>query len=117
MPERIQLSRKKGSRKPKGAVVVSRPSRWGNPFTVADAIEAEYEQPERACVSHYTAWIEGHHYYEDVYVVSGRRYDRRWVREHLPELAGRDLGCWCKPGDPCHGDVLLTLAQTTPDRS
>lgn len=23
------------------------------------------------------------------------------------ELAGRDLACWCNPGDPCHADVLL----------
>lgn len=32
-PKRIQLSRKRGYRKPPGAVVVSRPSKWGNPFT------------------------------------------------------------------------------------
>lgn len=34
MPRRIQLSRKRGWRKPEGAVVVSRPSKWGNPFTI-----------------------------------------------------------------------------------
>jgi hypothetical protein len=33
MPERIQLRRVKGWRKPEGAIVVSRPSKWGNPFT------------------------------------------------------------------------------------
>ena len=32
MPERIQLNRRKGYRKPEGAVVVARPSKWGNPF-------------------------------------------------------------------------------------
>lgn len=32
MPERIQLRRTRGWRKPAGAVVVARPSRWGNPF-------------------------------------------------------------------------------------
>lgn len=31
-PRRIQLRRTKGWRKPEGAVVVSRPTRWGNPF-------------------------------------------------------------------------------------
>ena len=36
-PKRIQLSRKKGWRKPEGAIVVARPSRWGNPFKVGDA--------------------------------------------------------------------------------
>jgi len=29
---RIQLKRTKGWRLPEGAIVVSRPSRWGNPF-------------------------------------------------------------------------------------
>lgn len=33
-PKRIQLSRQRGWRKPEGAIVVSRPSRWGNPFRV-----------------------------------------------------------------------------------
>lgn len=32
MPERIQLRRVAGWRKPEGAIVVSRPSKWGNPF-------------------------------------------------------------------------------------
>ena len=34
MPERIQLRRTKGWRKPKAAVVVARPGAWGNPFVV-----------------------------------------------------------------------------------
>jgi len=28
----------------------------------------------------------------------------------VPELRGRDLACWCKPGAPCHADVLLEIA-------
>ena len=27
-------------------------------------------------------------------------------------LAGKDLACWCKPGAPCHADVLLEWANT-----
>jgi hypothetical protein len=34
IPQRIQLRRTKGWRKPEGAIVVSRPTRWGNPYTV-----------------------------------------------------------------------------------
>lgn len=26
------------------------------------------------------------------------------------ELAGKDLACWCPAGSPCHGDVLLEVA-------
>jgi hypothetical protein len=33
-PHRIRLSRRKGWRKPEGAIVVARPTRWGNPFSV-----------------------------------------------------------------------------------
>ena len=25
-------------------------------------------------------------------------------------LAGKNLACWCKPGSPCHCDVLLEIA-------
>lgn len=28
--------------------------------------------------------------------------------QQLPELKGKTLGCWCKPGK-CHGDILLEL--------
>jgi hypothetical protein len=116
MPDRIQLSRRKGFRKPDTAVVVARPSKWGNPFTVAMAVEAEYEHPHRACVANYRMWIEGHEFYQDTYLEKGRSFDRRWVREHLQDLAGKDLACWCplldEHGDrfPCHADVLLKLA-------
>lgn len=29
---------------------------------------------------------------------------------NLHLLRGHDLCCWCKPGQPCHADVLLRLA-------
>ena len=32
------------------------------------------------------------------------------LREHLHELKGKNLACWCKPGEPCHADVLIALA-------
>jgi hypothetical protein len=34
MPKGIQLKRTRGYRKPPDAIVVSRPSRWGNPYVV-----------------------------------------------------------------------------------
>ena len=36
-PNRIQLRRTKGWRKPEGVIVVARPSKWGNPFAINDA--------------------------------------------------------------------------------
>lgn len=29
----------------------------------------------------------------------------------LHELRGKNLACWCKPGHPCHADVLLDVAR------
>jgi hypothetical protein len=28
------------------------------------------------------------------------------------ELKGYNLACWCRPGSPCHADVLLELANS-----
>ena len=29
------------------------------------------------------------------------------TRKELDKLKGRTLGCWCKPNEDCHGDVLI----------
>jgi hypothetical protein len=29
----------------------------------------------------------------------------------LPTLKGKRLGCFCKPGDPCHGDMLVRMVE------
>jgi hypothetical protein len=33
----------------------------------------------------------------------------------MRELRGKNLACWCKPGEPCHADVLLELANAEPE--
>jgi hypothetical protein len=35
--------------------------------------------------------------------------DNEELMARLPELRGRALGCWCKPRELCHGDVLIEL--------
>jgi hypothetical protein len=113
VPERIQLSRKKGWRKPDGAIVVARPSRWGNPYRIAEMAavhpEASVLELQRMVVGDFRGLVEG-----------------RWSRfDDVPFyppieairyfLAGHDLCCWC-PLDvdgqpfPCHADVLLEIA-------
>ena len=32
----------------------------------------------------------------------------------IAALRGKDLGCWCKIGEPCHADVLLEIANASP---
>ena len=105
-PVRIQLSRKKGWRKPFNTVVVSRPSKWGNIFSIKLARtfhphESEINLAAR-CVRAFEAILD--------------ESDRREIRA---ELRGKNLACWCKLWDekglrtlafPCHADVLLKIA-------
>ena len=91
MPQRILLSRRRGWRKPAGAIVVARPSRWGNPHVV-DATTTRAEAVTRFAAS----------------LAAGElAYSAADVAQ---ELAGHDLACWCPLDEPCHADVLLAVA-------
>jgi hypothetical protein len=91
VPERILLRRTKGWRKPPDVVVVSRPSRWGNPFRIG------IDGDRAACVDAYRRTL-----------LAGELAVT--VDDVRRELAGRDLACWCPPGAACHADVLLDVA-------
>jgi hypothetical protein len=100
VPTRVQLRRTKGWRKPSGVVVVSRPSRWGNPFTLEDGRDAAVGR-FAAALSDRLAGALGpaspmQGYPEDDVIRA--------------ELVGRDLACWCPLDQPCHADVLLQVA-------
>jgi len=97
-PKRIQLSRRKGFRLPPNTVVVSRPSKWGNPFKVM------LERSKGEAAEAFKAWlaIEG--------VTAEIPERKEWMLKNLHTLRGKDLACWCKPDEPCHADVLLELA-------
>lgn len=90
-PARIQLSRRRGYRKPDGAVVVSRPSAFGNPY------HGDGPFNRKLVVDCYREWIN--------------RPEQASFREKVKrELRGRDLACWCPLDEPCHADVLLEIA-------
>jgi hypothetical protein len=97
-PVRIQLRRTKGWRMPENTVSVARPGRWGNPFRAGDATIPDAAE----AVHRFRRWI----------------VDRMVVGPTPPDLTplrGKNLGCWCPIGQPCHADVLLELANI--DRS
>lgn len=118
-PVRIQRQRTRGWRKPPEAVVVTRPSPWGNPFPVmsgdgelfprADAVRMYRE----LVLDGITCFRSGDHEH------TFRRSDRPGHPLHVPtvdvirrELAGRDLVCWCALDVDCHADFLLDIANT-----
>lgn len=101
-PQRIQRSRKKGSKLPENTVCVTRPSRWGNPFVVGKFGTAQ------ECVDEYVKQFLAPH--ENPIINEIIERNRRTVVE---QLKGKNIACWCKIGDPCHGDVLLEIANQT----
>lgn len=152
-PKRVQLRRSKGWRKPEGAVVVSRPSVWGNPFPVDGswvmwtAVSLGYRADKAgrraAAVALHRAWLTGEPIrlgplaanddrsvgsvvYSDGTEATFSQAARgfaTWAaamdnsppielppRPDLTPLRGHDLACWCPPGQPCHADTLLELA-------
>jgi Domain of unknown function (DUF4326) len=97
MPNVLSLRGRKPRVVPEGAVYIGHrwtlggwdlpESKWANPHKIGrDGTRAEV-------IAMYERWLRA----------------RPDLTAALPELRGRDLACWCAP-EPCHGDVLLRLA-------
>ena len=89
MPHRVRIDwRRPGGRKPEGVIGVARPSRWGNPFAVA-------EWGRKTAVERFKG-----------YAAERLASEPSW----LDPLRGRDLACYYPLGQPCHADVLVEMA-------
>ena len=105
-PRRIQLSRAKGWRMPENTVRVDRSTIWGNPFIVSPTARAGSRSGATfICVPTVEDAVEC---YREMLTAPGDVGDA--LRGALPSLSGKNLACWCKPGAPCHADVLLEIA-------
>jgi len=94
-PTRIQRKRSAGWRMPAEAVYVGRPTRWGNPFSLAEVAAEGLPTAAAIVVEQYREYLAA---------------NPALVAQAVAELRGKDLACWCKVGAPCHADVLLELA-------
>lgn len=84
---------------PDNTVSVSRPGIFGNPFRADDKCT------QARAVELFEMWVNGNtERYPDL--------DERLnvLLRALPTLRGKNLACWCRPGTPCHADVLIRLA-------
>ena len=106
MPQRIQRSRAKGYRLPENAVYVGRPSRWGNPWRIKDAVAAGYGDGRSMAAHAFREWLNGN----PEWLSGDLDHRRQRILNEVPALRGRDLACFCPEGQPCHADVLLELA-------
>lgn len=114
MPIRVQLKRTKGWRIPTNTVNVARPGRFGNPLTIANAIEAGFARDKAEAhpfvVECFREWLLYKNIGREWW--SGPKSDACKTRiiSGLPSLRGKNLACWCALDKPCHADVLLELA-------
>lgn len=114
-PQRMQVSRKAGFNLQEAshalnglpAKLVTRPGPWGNPFSI-DEVAAVYGLDRTAAQTKAVAmaadWLRGT---LDPALSPGDPPSRDTIRR---ELGGHNLACWCRPGTPCHADVLIALA-------
>ena len=105
-PKRIKLQRKKGYKlselcdNPNGYVIVDRRSKWGNRYRVGDPHPGTGEpmtaaQAVRLFESELEFW---------------KTNDTGSFEFWISPLRGMDIVDWCDLDAPCHGDVLLRMA-------
>jgi hypothetical protein len=88
---------------PEGAIAVSRPSEWGNPWALGDPGIGTHPDGSAWTIDDVLRWF--------------RNYAREEIERNpdwLAPLRGHDLACWCPLDQPCHADVLLELANRWP---
>lgn len=114
--KRIQRKRTKGWKMPPNTVYVGRPSKWGNPFNISNTCDA------KKVVAAFRSLLKSSQskIYDRAKQENGEPNPvggialiiyRNRILKDLHELKGKDLACWCKPGEPCHADVLIELTK------
>jgi hypothetical protein len=104
--QRIQLRRTRGWRMPANTVKIDRSTRWGNPFKIGEVLLHPVTQ---RTVEVSTAEIAIRLFDIHLHTEAGAGI----LTAARRDLSGRNLACWCKEGNPCHGDVLLRVANST----
>ena len=94
-PVRVQLSHRKGWKMPPNTISVARPHRWENPHHIGLCPVCGVEHTRAEAVAELRAEFDG---------------NAMLHAQAQAQLVGKNLACWCKPGEKCHADVLLELA-------
>lgn len=128
MPIRIQRKRMKGWKAPEGAVSVTRPGEFGNPFHIGGWFMKGDGAPGKKIFGGFifTEALNGYQDSRYTHILTAQQAVD-WFRWYVGErprfqkriqeaLRGKDLMCWCPLYDnmgrpvPCHADVLLKIA-------
>lgn len=103
--KRIQRKRTKGWKMPENCRYVGRPTKFGNPFSVERfgremAVEMFHE-----CLSNNAMCYA----YLDKLEATTAFNHMKYISEHIEELRGKNLACFCALDKICHADVLLEI--------
>ena len=104
-PLRFQLRRKKGATLPPNTVAVSRGRghKWGNPFVVGKPAPAStdlHPLTQEEAVALFRLWL------------AKTKEGRAVAVAAKAELRGKNVACWCRLDQVCHGDVWLEIANS-----
>ncbi len=80
---------------PQSTVKVDRSTKWGNPYKIGQYFPTLGDPVKCKDAAHAVRMFR-------LYVAV--------IGLDMTRLRGKNLACWCKPGDPCHADVLLEIA-------
>lgn len=111
MIERLQRSRKAGSKLPEGTLVVTRPTIWGNPWEGPDAVFAYKLFCEQVIGgSEYITAMESTLRIKRVF----SRPIEQWKMLRSEMLGLQRSGvthvaCWCSLDKGCHADVIRAI--------
>ncbi len=93
---------------PPDTVKVDRTTRWGNPYALEYAYGAwKVVGPGGRVYGTWDYKPDAVLYAIDLFEAS---IDDAQRADICAELAGKNLACWCPLDMPCHGDVLLEIA-------
>ena len=86
---------------------VTRPGRWGNPFSIEETATKyglDRDAAQAKAVALFAEWLAG----TIANTLSpGPPPSRAEIRAGL---GGHNLACWCRSSTPCHADILLSIA-------
>lgn len=99
-PIRVQLRREAGWKMPPNTVKVDRATVWGNPFRAGRSHPLGHCPPDAEGATGFFEMM-----LDDPQLRAAVGYPT-----DLSPLRGKNLACWCKPGEFCHADVLLKAA-------
>ena len=87
---------------PSDTIIVTRPSKWGNPYKVGEKYISN-----KGLIEIKTAQQAVNMYKQSVLGIYECPVNKKQIKK---ELKGKNLACFCPLDTPCHADFLLEIA-------